>query len=852
MGVGRWIRLSEGGQGGRLVRCVSSLAALTLGEEATPERWVTLTRTGDFTDPRYGNFSITRAMLDEMVKNFQAGVYGQKIFLDVAHEPSNGAAAEVLALSVEGERLRAKVRFTPYGVDAVKNRGFVYLSAEYHEQWRSNEQGKEAVSHGCVLLGAGLVTRPCIKNLDPVQLSEGDGDAVTVLHPRLLSDLMNEVNAMKKKYLEALRKKCGDLKLSPEATDGLVNALSASMGDGDMEEKKCGEMLAAFEGMAEGLVKQLGSAPAQVSLNVAGGVSLDDVRKLLAEQADASKKLVEGLAAKRKLLSEEIGKGVTDPDLARSLAEDMADLIDADTPDERVKALAERQVKRGKELEAAKHLSALGWSGRGTPHITVDDSNSVKALQETVDKRLGYDRMRPADRYRNTGGVLLEDNKAFAERVLAEWDHENAVRLRQEHKMLAGGDGVMSDTAVPAAFERTVIRESLYNLIGLSFVDVGTAAFGASVLLPYSYRDTTAAGTDSIRVYEGGSIPRAGVKQAMDTAYPIPQKISFEVSDELRYLTGNGQLNWDALAENAQNATRIISEDTERLIFNEVLRAADEFGAVAVSNEATATANGTNKIFPLGKFPVVRPRKVFDLQGNQVGSTLNPVTVTLAGSGVTEWAPGVGAGTYWVMDYNLGEIRFVNASGAVITPTNGQAVVVSYSYTTNVFAWDSDLGSLAVDAKYDNLLYQIGLRKSVIEDQRYYRANMMLMSGTVQTTLEQARQFSANYSRPGTDLTAEGNLGMVKGIPGFKTSAPGLAMADQRIVVGQRGQTRFRMMKPWSMGVLQDQKDANGRYVGKKEAYGDQFIALKTPTPVQNAMTSIVLYSSSGRVARAA
>lgn len=852
MRIGRVIRLSEAGQGGgRLVRCVSSLAALTLGEEAAPERWVTLTRTGDFTDPRYGKFSITRPMLDEMVKNFQAGVYGQKIFLDVAHEPGNGAAAEILALSVEGERLRAKVRFTPYGVDAVRNRGFVYLSAEYHEQWRSNEQGKEAVSHGCVLLGAGLVTRPCIKNLDPVQLSEGDGDAVTVLHPRLLSDLMNEVNAMKKKYLEALRKKCGELKLSAEATDGLVTALGASMSD-DMDEKKCGEMLATFEGVAASMVKQLGSAPAQVNLSVAGGVSLDDVRKLLAEQAEASKKLAEGLEAKRKLLAEEIGKGVTDPDLAHSLAEDLLDLIDASTPDERVKALAERQVKRGKEFEAAKQLSAMGWSGRGTPHITVDDSNSVKALQETVDKRLGYDRMRPTDRYRNTGGVLLPENQAFAERVLAEWDQENAVRLRREHKMLAGGDGVMSDTAVPAAFERTVIRESLYNLIGLSFVDVGTAAFGASVLIPYSYRDTTAAGIDSTRVYEGGSIPRAGVKQAMDTAYPLPQKIAFEVSDELRYLTTNGQLNWDALAENAQNATRIIGEDTERLIFNEVLRSADEFGALTVTNEATATANGTNKIFPLGKFPVVRPRKVFDLQGTQVGSTLNPVTVTLAGSGVTEWAPGVGAGTYWVLDYNLGEIRFVNASGALITPANGQAIVTTYSYTTNVFAWDSDLGSLAVDAKYDTLLYQIGLRKSVIEDQRYYGANMLLTSGTVMTAVEQARQFSANYKRTGTDLTAEGNLGMVKGIPGFKTSAPGLAMADQRIVVGQRGQTRFRMMKPWSMGQLQDQKDANGRFTGKKEAYGDQFIALKTPTPVQNALTSIVLYSSSGRVARAA
>lgn len=69
---------------------------------------------------------------------------------------------------------------------------------------------------------------------------------------------------------------------------------------------------------------------------------------------------------------------------------------------------------------------------------------------------------------------------------------------------------------------------------------------------------------------------------------------------------------------------------------------------------------------------MIRPRKVFDLQGNQVGSTQNQVTITLAGAAVTEWAPGVGAGTYYVLDYNVGEVRFVNAAGAVITPTNGR------------------------------------------------------------------------------------------------------------------------------------------------------------------------------------
>ena len=118
------------------------------------------------------------------------------------------------------------------------------------------------------------------------------------------------------------------------------------------------------------------------------------------------------------------------------------------------------------------------------------------------------------------------------------------------------------------------------------------------------------------------------------------------------------------------------------------------------------------------------------------------------------------------------------------------------------------------------------------------------------TSVEQAKKFGANYSRPGTDLQSNGNLGRVKDVSNFKTTAPGLWMGDQRAIIGERGTTRMRMLKPWTMGELENQKDANGRFTGKKEAYGDQFIIMHTPTNLKLSYTSIVVYSSSGRVAR--
>lgn len=831
----------EAGPAGQVRRFVSGGVSLAEGRDSS---WVTVTRTGQFTDPRYGQFEITRELLEQMVRNFDAAVYGQKVFIDVAHKPQDGAAGEVLKLAVEGDRLRALVKWTEFGRRAVQDRGFAYLSAEYHENWKDNEKGEP---HGCVLLGAGLVTRPCIKRLDPVQLSEGDGEAPMVLHPKLQAELIQEIADMKEKYLKRLREYLAGLKtLSEGVIEQMVKALGVALGP-VIEDGQALRLTEGFEAQGKALAEQIGGQAAQVTLSVAGGLDAAavkaEVARVLAEQAAAAKTLAEGVEAKRKLFADtlaEAGKGLSE-DVRRELGESLSGLIGADTPDAAVKALAESQAALAAKMEASRQLSAMGFAVAGRPFISVDSSNEVKALQESIDKRL-----------RVAGKPVGEANRELAEKVLAEFDRANAPQLHAEHKMLAGGDGVVSDVAVPAIFERTVIREALYGLVGLQFVNSGTYPFSASALIPYSYRDTAGAGRGSTRVYEGQGVPRAGVKQVSDTAYPIPQKLAFEVSDELRYLTGNGQLDYDIVAENVRNAVRIIGEDSEKMIFDEILNASDEYSAVAVTNEATATANGTNKVFVLDNFPVVRPRKVYDLQGNQIGSTVNPVVIKLNSVTIAEWAAGVSAGTYYTLDYNLGELRFVNETGTVIVPTNTHAIVASYRYTTNVFKFDTDLGSLTVKAKWDDFLYRYGLRKALIEDSRSYRADLGLMSGTVMTAIEQAETFGANFGRPGTDLTADGNLGRIKGVPNFKAFAPGLEMGDQRIVIGERGLTRYRMMKPWSMGQLENQKDANGRFTGKKEAYGDQFVILHTPTPLKAGLTSIVLYSGTGRVDRAA
>lgn len=672
---------------------------------------------------------------------------------------------------------------------------------------------------------------------------------------------------MWKDLIKHLAEKLKAIKLGDAIAEQIVKLAEATVGK-TTDETVAKALIASFEDAGKRLAEEIakgGSQPITVQLSVPdtlkAGLDEAAVKKLMeqmaTDQAAAAKKLTEDLGKNVKLLSDTINaaQGISD-EMKKSLAEVVKDLVTPGMTEDQVKKLALVQIEAGNREVAARSLAGMGYHfPAGDVHISVDSSNEIKSLQEEVDKRI-LTGVPAHKRYRLSEGVQVAGNKDIVERCLAQYDRDNAARLHAEYrsiKRLAGGDSLVSDVAIPASFERTVIREALYQLVGLGLVDVGTATFAAVWQLPYSYRDTSAAGVAQARTYEGQSIRRAGVKQALEETRPIPQKLSFEVSDELRYLAGNGQINFDIVSENTMNAARIIGEDTERLIFDEVLNASDQFAVTAVVNEATATANGTNKIFVTDQFPIVRPKKIYDLQGAQVGSTLYPIVMTINAVARTEY-DGTNtqpAGLYWTLNANFGEFTIVSELGVPTAPTNTWLIVISYSYTTNVFKWDSDLGALTVAQKYDDFLYRFGLRKSALED-RSFMPNIGIMSGTIRTQIEQAAQFGANFKRQGTDLMADGNLGRIKDVPTFRSYAPGLAIGDQRVVLGERGTTRFRMLKGWTLGQLENQKDANGRFTGKKEAYGDQFIIVHTPLLLKGAYTSMVVYGAAARVDRVA
>jgi len=833
---------------GAVRRFISGGVQLAEGKDSS---WVTVTRTGSFTDPRYGRFEISRPMLEEMVRNFDADTYGQMIFIDQAHEPQQGAAGTVKKLAVEGDRLRAHVEWTEWGRELIGRKGFRYLSAEFHENWKDNEKGDP---HGCVLLGAGLVTRPCIKRLDPVTLSETGSGAAIAVHPTLLTELIREIETMKEKYLKQLRERLAALKLSENVIEQMAKAL-ASMLDGVTDESAAAKLCENMETTAKALAEQVGDKPVAVTLQVAGagagaaGLTADDVNRLLAERETAARKLAENADAKRKLFSDhlaEVGKALSE-DTRRELCEAVVDVIGADTPDATVKALAEKNAALAGKFEATRQLAAMGWTPSGSVHIDVPN--------ETPKKLAGmiHEALKRTDAYARGDFTLPEKDGHFVGKVLAAFDARHGHRLDAEHRALAGGQAAMGDYFFPAGLQREVIRVALSDLRILELVRtaVDPTAQGTTQI-PYEVRPEFAAVNDGV-VFEGQPIPRYQTTTSHELAFITPMKIGMEWTNELQHFTQRGLVNWDAVAENLAANARTMREMIARRIANEMQRAADSYLAVAVTGEdIAAQLAGSNSLIKTANFPVVRPFQARDMQGNAQGSEQNPVAVVVNGTTIARW-DGSGqqaVATYWrPVSFNLGYFQLVDKDGNPVTPTAATACTIGYSRATNVLKVDLDVPSGdKLEQHLNGLLRAVGARKAMLSGQRFVSTDYMLMSPTLNDTATNAEAFVASMKRNGSDTSAMGDLETIKGVSAFGTNQPGIDLGDERILMGPRNLLAYTISKPFAVeGQPFEVVDANGNAVGKKQVYGEEYNAIHVPGPVRKYMTSVLAYSASNR-----
>lgn len=844
----RILRLADGDGAPR--RVMSNTVELA---EGVSRSWVTVTRTGSFTDPRYGRFEITNTMLSQMVRNFDAGVVGLDIFIDVDHKPGDGAAAKVLALKVDNGRLRAQVEWTEYGTAAVRTRGFRYLSAEFHEDFHDNEQNK---AHGCVLLGAGLTIRPVVKRLDPVTLSVTDPSSGPVfVHPGLVRQLTEslENTAMNRweKFLAAL--KAGGITLSASH----LAALKSSFETGAKalaDDADDADFIAQWVSVGKALATAGEGATVQLSVqNPTAQIGAEEiataVAKALADQKTLADKGEADTTTKKKLFTDtlEANKGLSE-DTRTQLAA-VSVVITGAWSDGQVKELAEKQIAIGEKIESNKKLAAVGYRPVGQVHlVSVDDSNEIRSLSESIRKSLASTSAADNGMLR-----LTEEDKlpGFVQRVLAQFDAENGHRMNREIKALANGQVDTGDMNVPATFQREVLKEALSDLNILALIDAAVEpTTGATHSIPFENRDVSAVRNGGT-TYEGQPINYAGVNQDSEFAYIEPTKLAINLTNEVMFFSANNpNINWDAYARTTASCSRVVGELLHRRIGNGLQRAADSFGAIKVAAFEAVPAGTVAGNYKFANWPVVRPYQARDLKGNAVGLAENPLVVRVAGAPIGEF-DGTGtqaAGNYYVMNWNLGVVTVVTQLGV---PVGALVVTSTYSYATNVSKVDVDVpGGTTYERHLNKVLQAIGSRKAILSQERFVTPNASLLAPTLADTISNAEQFEAAAHRADASILSTGDLGPIKGIPSWKTNAPGLDIAEDRMLIFERGLLRYRIAKTFAIGAPFEMVDpATGRPIGKKQAYGEEYSSIHVPTPLRGRATSLIVYSVAARAA---
>lgn len=139
--------------------------------EPAAENWIQIMKTGEFDHQKLGKLKITKDNLHRFKENFDNGVRGTDLAVDVSHNPDAGAVAWFKELKVDDDKLMAKVAWTEEGKELIESGKYRYFSPEFSFKYKDAEKGEEFKD---VLFGGAITNRPFLKNMDPIQFDESD------------------------------------------------------------------------------------------------------------------------------------------------------------------------------------------------------------------------------------------------------------------------------------------------------------------------------------------------------------------------------------------------------------------------------------------------------------------------------------------------------------------------------------------------------------------------------------------------------------------------------------------------------------------------------------------------------
>lgn len=159
-----------------------SLIKLATETENEPRTsWAQVLRVGEFYDPRYGDFAVTRQDLAQMAENFKTGKYPvrpTRLTVDYNHGASGRASAEDgkaagwiedVELRADGDELWAKVQWTDEAAVRIEKKEYQFTSASFAFDYTNSNGGEDI---GPTLQAFAICNRPVVHGMQPLALAQ--------------------------------------------------------------------------------------------------------------------------------------------------------------------------------------------------------------------------------------------------------------------------------------------------------------------------------------------------------------------------------------------------------------------------------------------------------------------------------------------------------------------------------------------------------------------------------------------------------------------------------------------------------------------------------------------------------
>lgn len=531
--------------------------------------------------------------------------------------------------------------------------------------------------------------------------------------------------------------------------------------------------------------------------------------------------------------------------------------------------ILDAQVGLADKMAAQLKTARLGYPhGAITGQVRVDSVNEARPWRQAVDKlRVAFD-----ETARSQGVIpdssLRKLNAGSVSKMLARYEEQNGRRLYQAVQAM-GDSGLtladsstleMADAATTTAVvlnqplvQLAIIEQAFQDMEALQFVTTRTDAEGGVFKVPSEFYTPAAGGaTGDIIVAESAAIPEGNVNLAWLTFAPNWRRIATRLSQDVIRELRAGPARYDTLGRALYHIPREKARVVDLAVYLEMLVTSDEYGAVAVANQAGANPAGAiagtnvNHVYTLARggnsrAPVVRPREVVNLDpsGNKLSTVRNQFTVMVGGQAKTRGyldALGNIQGGDYAVDWETGKVFF--KAGLGIDPGVTEPVF-SYTYATNFDTFDLTVpNGVKPEDYYNRLLLRIDQTAALMgSSPRFKKPNVGIMSLNAATNIQNAAIFYKLNSPQGTELLADGTYFGRRGSVNLAQINAPWAAGDNRILFSQIGATQYGVDTPFEVeGPVQSYvvEGAEVRVKDEKIWYGREHSAIFTPQPTDH------------------